>query len=107
TIQMTVNVSGTRGPALGAKFNLQNSAPSLVPISNRTGNAGITLTVTNSATDPDLPYQTLTFSVLTALTNAVINPTNGIFTWRPSVAQAGWIYDSVGRSEEHTSELQS
>jgi hyaluronate lyase len=92
TIQMTVNVSGTLGRSLGAKFNLQNSAPSLAPISNRTVNAGITLTVTNSATDPDLPYQTLTFSVLTALTNAVINPTNGIFTWRPSVAQAGWIY---------------
>jgi hyaluronate lyase len=93
TIQMTANVSGTLGRSLLAKFNLQNSAPSLAPISNRTVNAGITLTVTNSATDPDLPYQTLAFSLLNAPASATINPTNGLFTWRPASAQAGWIYD--------------
>ena len=68
TIQMTANVSGTLGRSLVATFNLQNSPPSLAPISNRTVNAGITLTITNSATDPDLPYQTLTFSLLDAPT---------------------------------------
>jgi hypothetical protein len=89
TIQMTVNVGGTLGRSLVARFNLQNSAPSLAPISNRTVNAGITLTVTNSATDPDLPYQTLAFSLLNAPANAALNSTNGLFTWRPATAQAG------------------
>ncbi|HXP60460.1 MAG TPA: hypothetical protein VN829_08215, partial [Dongiaceae bacterium] len=63
--------------------------PSLAPISNRTVNAGITVVVTNSATDPDLPYQTLAFSLLNAPTNAAVNSTNGLFTWRPAAAQAG------------------
>ena len=89
TIQMTVNVGGTLGRSLVAKFNLQNSAPSLAPISNRTLNAGITLAITNSATDPDLPYQTLAFSLLNAPANAALNSTNGLFTWRPAAAQAG------------------
>ena len=89
TIQMTVNVGGTLGRSLLAKFNLQNSAPSLTPISNRTVNAGITLAITNSATDPDLPYQTLSFSLLNAPTNAALNSTNGLFTWRPAAIQSG------------------
>ncbi len=89
TIQMTVNVSGTRGRSLVARFNLQNSAPSLAPIGDRTVSAGITLALTNSATDPDLPYQTLAFSLLNAPTNAAINSSNGLFTWRPAAAQAG------------------
>src|SRR5262249_9548237 len=49
--------------------------------------AGQTLTFTNSATDTDQPPQVLTFSLNNAPTNASVNPTNGIFTWRPRIAQ--------------------
>ena len=88
-IQMTVNTAGTLGRSLLAKFNLQNSPPTLSPISDRTANAGVTLVVSNSATDPDLPYQTLTFSLPGAPTNAVISTNTGVLTWRPPVALAG------------------
>src|SRR5208337_4891597 len=50
--------------------------------------AGRTLLVTNSASDSDIPAQTLTFSLLTAPTNAAINSINGLFSWRPTIAQA-------------------
>jgi hypothetical protein len=60
----------------------------LSPISNRVVNAGVTLAITNVATDSDTPAQTLTFNLLTAPTSAVLNANSGIFTWRPAVAQA-------------------
>ena len=45
------------------------------------------LNLTNSATDPDVPVQTLTFNLLAAPTNAVFNTNNGVLTWRPLVTQ--------------------
>ena len=66
-----------------------NSAPSLVAITNRVIGAGVTLNITNIATDSDVPAQTLTFSLLAAPTNAVINSNSGVLTWRPLVTQAG------------------
>jgi pectate lyase len=65
-----------------------NAAPTLEPIVDQTINAGATLTFTNVATDPDVPSQALTFSLLTAPTNAVLDPPSGLFTWRPWVDQA-------------------
>jgi hypothetical protein len=71
-----------------------NQPPTLAAISNRTVTAGTTLTVTNSASDPD--GDTLTFSLGPgAALNAVINPTNGIFTWTPMQSQAGTNHFSV------------
>ena len=61
---------------------------SLAAISNRTVNCGVTVVVTNSATDPNLPPLPLTFSLLNAPTNATIDPASGVITWRPLVAQA-------------------
>jgi hypothetical protein len=66
-----------------------NSAPTLATNSNRTIGAGMVLSVTNNATDTDTPTQTLTFSLLTAPTNAVLNTNSGLLTWRPLVTQAG------------------
>jgi glucuronoarabinoxylan endo-1,4-beta-xylanase len=67
-----------------------NSPPHLAPISDRTINAGLSLLITNTATDSDLA-QTLTFSLLSAPTNATLDATNGIFSWRPLVSQANTI----------------
>ena len=50
----------------------------------------MTLTITNSATDPDSPPEVLTFSLGSgAATNASINPTNGVFVWTPTQSQVG------------------
>ena len=65
-----------------------NTAPSLPPISSRVINPGVTLLITNSATDADTPAQTLTYSLITPVTNAAINATSGVFNWRPLVTQA-------------------
>lgn len=66
-----------------------NTPPVLAPVSDRTINAGVTLVITNVATDSDQPPQALTFSLFSSTpTNATLNATNGILTWRPLVAQA-------------------
>jgi Putative Ig domain len=49
--------------------------------------AGVTLTLTNSATDPD-SWQTLTYSLATAPGGATIASNTGVFSWRPTIAQA-------------------
>ncbi len=41
-----------------------NLPPSLASVSNRSGNVGIALSVTNTASDPDVPAQRLFFSLL-------------------------------------------
>ena len=65
-----------------------NQPPVLAAIPNQTILAGRTLLVTNSASDPDTPPQPLTFSLLTPPTNAAINSSSGVFTWRPTIAQS-------------------
>ena len=67
---------------------LTNTPPVLAAITNQTIGAGVTLNITNSATDSDVPAQTLAFSLLTAPTNAVIDTNSGLLTWRPMVTQA-------------------
>ena len=65
-----------------------NHPPVLAPIANRTINEGFPLTITNAATDPDVPPQTLTFTLgAGAPAGAVIAPASGLFFWRPSAVQ--------------------
>jgi glucuronoarabinoxylan endo-1,4-beta-xylanase len=66
-----------------------NEPPSLAPMPNLSVGAGVTLTITNVATDPDVPPQTLTFSLLSGPVGSTLNPTNGVLSWRPLVSQAG------------------
>lgn len=56
--------------------------------SSPTINPGQTLLVTNTAADPNLPAQTLTFSLPLAPPGSSLNPSNGILSWRPLIAQA-------------------
>ena len=55
---------------------------------NRTINPGQWLYITNSATDPNQPAQTLVYSLPVAPTNATLNASNGLLAWRPLIAQA-------------------
>ncbi|MBI3878650.1 MAG: cadherin repeat domain-containing protein, partial [Verrucomicrobia bacterium] len=65
-----------------------NTPPVLAAVSNRTLIAGQWLLITNTATDSDLPAQTLTFSLTVFPTGAVVNASNGVLSWRPALAQA-------------------
>lgn len=66
-----------------------NTPPVINPVPNQTVNVGATLLVTNTASDSDLPAQTLTFSPAASLpANASLNSASGVFSWRPHVSQA-------------------
>jgi hypothetical protein len=60
----------------------------LAAIPNTTILAGRTLTVTNFASDTDVPAQTLIYGMAGAPTGATINTNTGLLTWRPAMAQA-------------------
>lgn len=68
-----------------------NSAPTFTAPNAGTNinvNPGVVLSVTNTATDSDVPAQTLTYTLLTGPTNASVNAASGELTWRPLVTQA-------------------
>ena len=64
-----------------------NTAPALPAPTNRTLAELTTLSVTNTATDADVPANTLTYSLLVFPTGATINTNTGVITWMPSEAQ--------------------
>ena len=73
-----------------------NRPPVLPSIPNQVVSVpGGTLVVTNTATDPDIPVNPLTYALLTIVTDTnvpVINATNGIITWTPTLADVGSNY---------------
>src|SRR5205807_6095837 len=76
-------------PSLQASETIQivvlpppNTAPTLAPISNKFVHQGETVSFTASATDSDVPMQTLTFSLDPGAPAAAnINASSGLFTW--------------------------
>ncbi len=64
-----------------------NQAPVLAAIGAKTIEEGSLLTFTASATDGDLPANTLTYSLTGAPAGASINPSTGVFTWTPGYDQ--------------------
>ena len=69
--------------------NEVNTPPILPPLAqtNYTVNEMNLLTLTNTATDNDIPANTLTYALVNPPTGASIDPNSGIFTWIPSGLQ--------------------
>ncbi len=66
-----------------------NTPPRIGFVSSQTVNPGVTLLVTNTASDSDLPPQILTFGAANPFpANATIDSSSGVFSWRPLVSQA-------------------
>jgi len=59
------------------------SAAAIPPV-----NAGITLTLTNTASDTNQPPPALTYGLLSGPAGATFHAQSGVLTWRPTVAQA-------------------
>ncbi|MBA4146497.1 MAG: hypothetical protein H0X66_00155 [Verrucomicrobia bacterium] len=79
-------LSATNTFTVVVQNSVPNSPPMLAPISNRTINAGRTVTATAEAFDPN-PGDTLTFSLGTgAPAGASVNAVTGVFTWTPGDA---------------------
>jgi beta-galactosidase len=76
---------------VSSSFLPANSAPILAAIPRQMVNVGQTVAVNVNASDGDSPPPVLTFSLLSAPTNATlvkISSTNASFNWRPRVANA-------------------
>ncbi|WP_342558914.1 putative Ig domain-containing protein [Metasolibacillus sp. FSL K6-0083] len=87
----TVRVSDgalTDEESITVTVNEVNTAPVLAAIGNKTVDEGSLLTFTASATDADLPENSLTYSLLGAPTGASIDATTGVFTWTPSTTES-------------------
>ncbi len=91
---ITVIVRDNGKPSLSATqtftivVNEVNRPPALAATPDQIALPFATLVVTNTASDPDLPLNHLRFSLdLGAPISARINPTNGLFSWRPARIQ--------------------
>lgn len=65
-----------------------NTPPVLAGIGDRTVNVGQTVEFTASATDNDLPAQSLSYTLLAGPANATLGSNSGAFSFRPLVNQA-------------------
>jgi hypothetical protein len=74
--------------------NEVNLPPVLSPIGDKTVQAGTLLQFTITASDPDLPAQTLTYSASNLPSGATFNPSTRVFSWTPTSGQAG-VYSGV------------
>jgi alpha-N-arabinofuranosidase len=93
--KVTFETSGTSGDAgtfyidnVTVSRFVTNTAPVAAAISNRTITAGRVLVITNTATDPEAPPQTLTWTLQSGPPNATLDATGGVFLWRPTIAQS-------------------
>ncbi|HNT14846.1 MAG TPA: lamin tail domain-containing protein [Verrucomicrobiota bacterium] len=83
------NIYSMPTPTPRAANILPNAPPTLNPLPDQEITLGQTLTFTASATDSDIPAQTLTFSLAAgAPAGAIINPLTGQFHWHPASAPA-------------------
>ncbi len=76
-------------------------APELSTVTNVVINPGQTANFTATATDADAPAEWLTFSLASAPAGASINPSTGLFAWRPDLSLAGttqWVEVQVSDS---------
>jgi RHS repeat-associated protein len=64
-----------------------DSVPVIDPIGDQTVDEMTLLTVTVTASDPDIPTNRLTFSLVTPPDGATIHPDTGLFTWTPTEVQ--------------------
>lgn len=64
-----------------------NGAPTLGPWADQVITELSTITLTNVASDLDLPAQALSFDLVSGPTNALLDPQTGVFTWTPAEEQ--------------------
>jgi hypothetical protein len=91
TFTIVATDDGTPPLSGGAPFTIVvqevNQAPTLTMPTNQTINELTTMSVYASASDPDIPTNTLTFALVSAPSGVNINPNTGLITWTPSEAQ--------------------
>jgi uncharacterized repeat protein (TIGR01451 family) len=105
-----VRVTDNGTPSLSATQSFavivleSNLPPVLAPIADYTIHAGTTLIITNSASDPDIPTNVLTFSLdPIAPAGSAVDSLSGIFTWTPDETLANTITNIAVRVTDNGS----
>ena len=97
----TMVAATTTGDAVDWRFivplPIANAAPVLAAVPAQTVNEGALLTFTATATDADLPANTLTYTLSGAPAGAAIASSTGVFTWTPTEAQGPGAYNFAVR----------
>ena len=100
---VTVLVTGADGQTDTESFTIclleshTPSAPTIAPIETQQVDELASLSVTATATDADLPNDTLTWSVTDGPDGLEIDPTTGEITWTPTEAQGPGQFSSHDR----------
>jgi len=81
------NAAGSVASA-AATLTVGNTAPTPATVSDQTVNVGVTVSITDTATDPDVPPQVLTYGLLSAPAGATLNAGTAAFSWRPTTSFA-------------------
>ncbi|MER2998426.1 Ig-like domain-containing protein [Pontibacter populi] len=94
SLLISVTASDGRGGSVSDGFTLNiskpaNQAPVLQAIGEKQVAEGSTLSFTAKASDPDVPANTLTFTLTDAPAGAAINAASGAFAWTPGENQSG------------------
>src|SRR5205085_738798 len=90
---ITVKVTDNGAPPLSATNSFTvvvrevNSAPVLTVPADQTINELSTLVVSNTASDADLPTNTLSFGLVSAPTGVLLDANSGVLSWTPTEAQ--------------------
>jgi hypothetical protein len=107
---VTVRVTDSGSPALAAETSFLitvlevNAAPALDPIADQTINELSPLVLLFTASDPDLPANTLAFSIVgTPLPGMLLDPVTGAFSWTPSEDQGPGVYSVTIRVTDNGS----
>lgn len=79
-------------PRAANRLAQTNAPPVLDPLPDRIADEGSLLTFTATATDPDWPSQTLTFSLDPGAPAGATITSNGVFSWIPSEQQGPGTY---------------
>jgi len=105
--QVRVSDNGTPSLSDTATFtvtvNEVNSSPVLAPIADQSFAELAALSLTASATDPDLPLNSLLFALSSVPTGASINPETGLITWTPNEQQGPGFYPFTVRVTDNGS----
>ncbi|MEK7678284.1 MAG: Ig-like domain-containing protein, partial [Verrucomicrobiota bacterium] len=92
---ITIRVTDNGNPSMSASETITisvldtNSPPALAAVGNKSVVEGNLLTFTATATDPDIPAQTLTFSLDAGAPSGANITSGGVFTWTPGEALGG------------------
>lgn len=97
TVSATTPAGGIGVEWFTLTVNPVNDAPTFASVSDRTVNPGTSLSIPATATDVE--GSALTYSLVACPAGATVS-SNGLFQWRPSIAQAGSTYAITIRATE-------